>query len=126
MPCPHCAHPKTRTLTTKTAQGYEMFQCPSCNRKFNQRTNTHFNHLEYPTDIVLLVVMWRLRYKLSLRNLAEMFLERGFTFTHEPVRNWEARFAPLITTTLRDKRKNKAGPSWRVDKTPRRGQSEAG
>ncbi len=25
----------------------------------------------------------RLRYKLSLRDLAEMFLERGFVFTHE-------------------------------------------
>ncbi len=25
------------------------------------------NYLEYPTDIVLLVVLWRLRYKLSLR-----------------------------------------------------------
>jgi putative transposase len=30
-----------------------------------------------------------LRYKLSLRNLAEMFLLRGFQFTHEAVRDWE-------------------------------------
>ena len=43
--------------------------------------------LEYPTDIVLLVVLWQLRYKLSLRDLAEMFLERGFEFTHEAVRD---------------------------------------
>ena len=55
------------------------------------------NFLEYPTDIVLLVVLWRLRYKLSLRDLAEMFLERGFVFTHEVVREWEGRFAPLLT-----------------------------
>lgn len=34
---------------------------------------------------MFLVVLWRLRYKLSLRNLAEMFLNRGFTFTHEVV-----------------------------------------
>jgi len=27
----------------------------------------------------LLVVLWRLHYKLSLRDLAEMFLTRGFT-----------------------------------------------
>jgi transposase-like protein len=38
-----------------------------------------------PYNIVLLVVLWRLRYKLSLRDLAEMFLERGFEFTHEAV-----------------------------------------
>jgi len=48
---------------------------------------TPFNYLEYPSDIVLLVVLWRLRYKLSLRDLAEMFLERGFEFTHEAVRD---------------------------------------
>jgi uncharacterized membrane protein len=42
--------------------------------------------LRVPTDIVLLVVVWRLRSKLSLRDVAEMFLERGFVFTRETVR----------------------------------------
>jgi len=32
------------------------------------------NRVQVPTDIVFLVVFWRLRYKLSLRDLAEMFL----------------------------------------------------
>jgi putative transposase len=41
-----------------------------------------FNHLQYPTDSVCLVVLWRVRYKLSLRDLPEMFLERGLVFTH--------------------------------------------
>jgi transposase-like protein len=40
---------------------------------------------------VFLVVFWRLRYKLSLRDLAEMFLIRGLVFTHEAVRDWEAK-----------------------------------
>jgi transposase-like protein len=31
--------------------------------------------------MIALVVLWRLRYKLSLRDLAEMFLIRGFVFT---------------------------------------------
>src|SRR6266851_594584 len=61
------------------------------------------------TDSVLLVVLWRLRYKLSLRDLAEMFLERGFEFTHETVRDWEARFAPLIADQLRAKRRGQRG-----------------
>lgn len=51
-----------------------------CQRIFNERTGTPFNFLAYPTDVVLLVVMWRLRYKLSLRDVAEMFLERGWVF----------------------------------------------
>lgn len=45
---------------------------------------------------MLLVVLWRLRYKLSLRDLAEMMLTPGFTFTHETVRAWKERFAPLL------------------------------
>ncbi len=76
-----------------------------------------FNYLEYPTDIVLLVVLWRLRYKLSLRDLAEMFLERGFVFTHEAVRDWETRFAPWLAEHLRVKRRGQAGTSWYVDET---------
>ncbi len=88
-----------------------------CKRTFNERTGTAFNFLEYPTDIVLLVVLWRLRYKLSLRDLAEIFLERGFEFTHEAVRDWEARFAPLLADQLRTKRRGQAGRSWYVDET---------
>src|SRR3712207_7294106 len=41
--------------------------------------------------------------------LAEMFLVRGFAFSHEAVRDWEAHFAPLLTTRLRAKRRGAAG-----------------
>jgi len=59
------------------------------------------NRVQVPTDIVFLVVFWRLRYKLSLRDLAEMFLIRGLVFTHEAVRDWEAKLAPLLAEGLR-------------------------
>src|SRR5258708_981144 len=59
---------------------------------FMNATSTPFHYLEAPTDVVFLVVLWRLRSKLSLRDLAEMFLARGFVFTHETVRDWEKRF----------------------------------
>jgi hypothetical protein len=42
-----------------------------CKRTFYERTGTLFNYLEYPTNIVLLIVFWQLRYKLSLRDLAK-------------------------------------------------------
>ena len=89
MNCPHCMSAATKEQTKKTALGYRTFRCSDCRQTFNERTGTPFNFLEYPTDIVLLVVLWRLRDKLSLRDLAEMFLERGVTFTHETVRVWE-------------------------------------
>ena len=63
------------------------------------------------------MVLWQLRYKLSLRDLAEVFLERGFVFTHEAVRDWEKRFAPLIVDQLWTKRRGQAGWPWYVDET---------
>src|SRR5258706_5997942 len=117
MNCPNCATTATKEQTKNTSLGYRTFRCSACKRTFNERTGTLFNYLEYPTDVVLLVVLWRLRYKLSLRDLAEMFLERGFEFTHETARDWETRFAPLMAEQLRAKRRGQAGRSWYVDET---------
>ena len=46
-----------------------------------------------------------------------MFLLRGFEFTHEAVRDWEERFAPLLAEHIRRKRKGKVGRRWYVDET---------
>jgi transposase-like protein len=99
--CPHCSSRSTTELEQKTILGYCCFRCTSCERHLNERTGSPFNFLGFPTDVVLLVVRWRLRYQLSLRDLAEMFLERGFEFTHEAARAWEERFAPMIGDALR-------------------------
>ncbi len=117
MPCPYCAAPTSTELVRRTTLGYRMFHCRACRRTCNARTGTPFNHLQVPTDIAVLVVLWRFQYKLSLRNVAEMFLTRGFTFTHETVREWEERFAPLLTARLKVKRRGKAGRKWHVDET---------
>jgi hypothetical protein len=117
LTCPHCTASTVDEQARRTALVYRTFRCTTCQRSFNERTGTPFNFLEFPTDVVLLVVRWRLRYKLSLRDLAEMFLERGFEFTHEAVRDWEARFAPLIADCLRAKRRGQAGRSRCVDET---------
>ncbi len=117
MPCPHCAAIATMEQPRRTALGYRTFRCGACRRICNERTGTPYNQLQYPTDVVLLVVLWRLRYKLSLRDLAEMFLERGFVFSHEAVRDWEARFAPLLAENLRAKRHGQAGAKWHADET---------
>jgi transposase-like protein len=62
-------------------------------------------------------VLWRVRYTLSLRDLPEMFLERGLVFTHEAVREWEAQLAPLLSAMLRKPRRGRIGPSWYTDET---------
>src|SRR6478735_8389248 len=117
MNCPYCTSAGTCLRSKKTSLGYKVFHCTACDRTFNERTATPFNHLQFPTDVVLLVVLWRLRYKLSLRDLTEMFLIRGYVFTHETVREWEARFAPLLSAHLKRGRRGQAGKSWYVDET---------
>jgi putative transposase len=117
MTCPHCKSTATTERPDRTVLGYRRFRCRACRRGFNERTGTLFNYLEYPTDVVCLVVFWRFRYKLSLRDLAEMFLQRGIRFTHEAVRDWEAKLALLLGDALRKRRSGAVGKSWYVDET---------
>ncbi len=117
MSCPHCQSDDTRNLDAATDLGYCCFRCRQCRRRFNERTSTPFNHLEFPTDIVFQVVVFRLLFKLSLRDLVRMFLMRCYEFTHETVREWEERFAPLLAEHLRRKRSGKTGRRWYVDET---------
>ncbi len=46
-----------------------------------------------------------------------MFLQRGIIFTHEALREWEARMVPLLSETLRQRRHGAVGKSWYVDET---------
>src|SRR4051795_5930824 len=46
-----------------------------------------------------------------------MFLIRGIVFTHEAVRDWEAKLAPLLAEGLRKRRAGKASRCWHVDET---------
>jgi putative transposase len=62
-------------------------------------------------------VLWRLRYKLSLRDLPEMFAVREIVFSYEAVRDWEAKLTPVLAEDLRRRRKGRVGRSWHVDET---------
>ena len=89
MTCPHCESPATTKRQGQTSLGSRRFRCRSCGRRFNERSGTPLNDLQYATDVVLLAVLRRLRYKLSFRDIAEMRLERGFSVTPETIREWE-------------------------------------
>jgi putative transposase len=117
MPCPYCQSTVTTERPERTALGSRRFRCRTCQRGFHERTGTPFTHLQYPTDVVSLVVLWRFRDKLSLRDLSERFLQRGIVFTHEAVRDWERKLAPLLSGTPRKRRYSPVGDSWYVDET---------
>ena len=105
MPCPRCSSTATTRRKRRTTLGYPRFNCRACGRRFDERTGTPFNDLQYPTDIVMLAVLWRLRYKLSFCDVVELLLQRGYAVTHETVRAWEFCFAPLLADQLRAKRR---------------------
>ena len=117
MRCVRCGSEAVTERPERTAQDYRRFRCRACGKQSNERTGGLLNRTQYPSDVVALVVLWRLRYKLALRDLPEMFLVRGLVFSHEAVREWEAKLAPVLAEELRRRRRGEAGRSWYVDET---------
>ena len=117
MQCVACGSSAVSERSEHTVQGYRRFRCRVCGKQFNERSDGLLNRTRYPSDVMALVVLWRLRYKLSLRDLTEMFLVRGIVFSHEAVRDWEAKLTPVLAEALRRRRRGKVGRSWYVDET---------
>ena len=119
MTCPHCLSTSVSKskIKLRISLGYRAFCCQDCGRRFNECSGTPFNDLQFPTDIALLAVLWRLRYKLGFRDVADLLLQRGFKVSYETVRIWEFRFAPLVSENFRVKRRGAAGHSWYLDET---------
>jgi putative transposase len=117
MQCTGCGSTAVSERNERTTQGYRRFRCRACGKQFNERSESLLNRSQYPSDVIALVVLWRLRYTLSLRDLPEMFLIRGIVFSHEAVRDWEAKLTPALAEGLRRRRCGKVGKSWYVDET---------
>jgi putative transposase len=115
MECIGCGSAAVSERSERTAQGYRRFRCRACGKQFNERSAGSLNRTQYPSDVIALVVLWRLRYKLALRDLPEMFLIRGIVFSHKTVH--ETKLTPALTESLRRRRRGKAGRSWYVDET---------
>jgi transposase-like protein len=120
MGCVACGSAAVTERPERTAQGYRWFRCRDCGKQYNERSGSLLNHTQYPSDVIALVVLWRLRYRLTLRDLAEMFLVRGIVFSHEAVHDWEAKLAPVLAGELRRRRDGRGGARgrhWHVDET---------
>ena len=117
MQCPAGGSTTGSERPERTTQGYRRYRSGTCDKQFNERSTGVLNRAQYPSDVIALVVFWRLRSKLSLRDLAEMFLTRGFIFSYEAVRNWEAKLTPTLAENLRRRRRGRVGPSWYIDET---------
>ena len=78
MNCPHCHSAVTTERSDRTTLGYRKFRCRHCGRAFNERTGSPYNWLQYPTDIVLLVVLWLSIVKTRLRIETISYHQPGF------------------------------------------------
>src|SRR5690242_17614922 len=65
MHCVGCGSKAVTERPERTAQGYKRFRCRACGKQFNERSGTLLNRAQYPSDVIALVVLWRLRYKSS-------------------------------------------------------------
>jgi transposase-like protein len=120
MDCVGCGSAAVTERPDQTAQGYRRFRCRDCGKQFNERSDGVLNRVSLPSDIIAFVVFCRLRYRLTLRDLSEILLLRGFTVSHECVRQWEAKLLPVMGETLRKRRHGtgrSSGQSWYVDET---------
>jgi len=118
--CICCGSAVVTQRSDVTAQGYRRFRCRDCGKQFNERSRGVLNRTSLPSDIIALVVFCRLRYRLTLRDLSEILLLRGFTVSHETIRDWEAKLLPVMGDALRHRRhgmRRRPGRSWYVDET---------
>jgi transposase-like protein len=120
MECICCGPAAVTERPDRTTRGYRRFRCRDCGKQSSERSGGLFNRAQYPSDVVALVVLWRLRCHLTLRDPNEMFLERRIVLSHDAVRGWEAKLAPVLAGGLRRGRHGRHGTRsrrWHVDKT---------
>ena len=68
----------------------------------------------FPPAIITHAVWLYCRFNLSLREVEEMFLERGIEVSYETIRRWIVKFGPTIARGLR-RRQSQPGDIWHLD-----------
>ncbi|MFD0981103.1 IS6 family transposase [Tropicimonas aquimaris] len=73
-----------------------------------------FKYFKTSREIIRLAVTLYVRFPLSLRNVEDLLHERGIDVSHESVRFWWQRFAPMFAAEIRKKRAERlrSGPQW--------------
>jgi putative transposase len=120
MDCLECGSTSVMERRELTVRGDRRFRCRECGKQFNERGGGAPTRTCLPSDIIAFVVCCRLRDRLTLRDLSEILLLRGFEVSHEAVRDWAAKLLPIMGDELRKRRRGlrrRSGASWQVDET---------
>src|SRR6478609_8287051 len=70
----------------------------------------------FPKEVILQAVYFKLRFRLTYRDVEELLSIRGVTVDHATIQRWVYKFTPLLEQTFRT-RKKLVGNSWRMDET---------
>ena len=104
MNCPHCASENTRQMNKPTDLDYKRYYCRECCKEYNERTGTPFNYLTHRNEVVMLAVHYYYRFKVSLNDVVELMLMRGFNLSHQTLHNWVQKFGIELGLKLRKRR----------------------
>jgi putative transposase len=74
-----------------------------------------FRYFNSSPEVIRLVVRMYVRYPLSLRNVEDLFSERGIDISHQTVRFWWNRFDPMFAAEIRKRPlvQMRGHPQWR-------------
>lgn len=77
-------------------------------------TPLSFKRHRFPPSIIRHAIWLYARFTLSLRNVEEMFAERGPDLSYETVRRWFVKFGPAVAANLRRQRPTPSN-HWHLD-----------
>jgi hypothetical protein len=104
MNCVACGSAAVTKQPEYAAQDYRWFCCRDCDPQFRRAQCWAAEpHPIFPSDVIALVVLWRLHYRPALRDLIGVFLQLGRLFSHEAVCDWGRRREPCISCAGRSR-----------------------
>ena len=77
-------------------------------------TSLSFKRHRFPPSIIRHAIWLYARFTLSLRDVEEMFAQRGLDLSYETVRRWFVKFGPCIASNLR-RRRSMPNNHWHMD-----------
>jgi putative transposase len=84
--------------------------------KINQKLQKYFKNFCYSPQIIMLCLYMKFRFSLSYREIEELCQLRGLDVDHSTLQRWVERFASLLDSRFRQRKKRVHG-SWRMDET---------
>ena len=76
----------------------------------------NFSGRHFPSAIIMHALLYYLAYKLSYREIEEIFAERHIHFDHSTLNRWVIKYSPPLEANFRTRKRNVAD-SWRMDET---------